>query len=53
MDDMPQYTGGVRRSSADLAHQEQPRCGSVEKMNVCESESVCVLFSAFAGWVVL
>lgn len=35
MDDMPQYTAGVRRSSAELAHQEQPCCGTAEQMYVC------------------
>lgn len=32
--DTPQHTAGVRRSSAELAHQEQPYCVNVEQMCV-------------------
>ncbi len=48
--DMPQYAAGVRRSSAELAHQEQPYCGNVEQVYVvCVSVRVCVLERS--GWV--
>lgn len=43
--DTPQCAAGVRRSSAELAHQEQPCCGSVEQVHacVCKCESARVL----------
>ncbi len=50
MDDMPQYTAGVRRSSAELALQEPPCCGNAEQMYVCKSESACASALSLGGW---
>ncbi len=54
MVDVPQYTAGVRRGSAKLAHQEQPHCGEVVQVDVvCVSVGVCVCFGTLEGRVAL